>query len=133
MARNRRFPSATRRALTAGVLLASAAALYAATPAAPRGAGGPVDATVEVWVQLSLPELASVPAADRDAARRRIAQQQDAVMAALRELGAIEQARVQVVRNALAVRLPRAALEQARGIDGVRTVTPVRHRDLHRP
>lgn len=133
MARARRVPSSTRRALTALALLAPAAALNAATAAAPRGAAGADDATVDVWVQLSLPALASAPAAERAAARQRIAQQQDAVMAALRELGATEQGRVQTVRNALAVRLPRAALEQARRIDGVRRITPVRHPGLHRP
>lgn len=130
MAGNRRFPSPFRCVLTAGALLAPAA-LHATTPGAPPNAEAA--ATVEVWVQLSLPALVTVPPAEREAARRRISQQQDAVMAALRELGATEQARVQVVRNALAVRVPRRALEQARGIDGVSTVTPVRHRDLHRP
>lgn len=133
MARPRRFLSNLRRTLTSGLFLASATALHAATHDPPRAASGAHAATVEVWVQLSLPELASVPAADRNAARHRIAQQQDTVMAALRDLGAVEQARVQLVRNALAVTLPRSALKQARAIDGVRAITPVRHRDLHRP
>src|SRR5688572_10557473 len=133
MARRRRFPSAVGRTLASGLLLASATALHAATPDAPRAASSAHAANVEVWVQLTLPELASVPAADRDAARRRIAHQQDTVMAALRDLGAVEQARVQLVRNALAVTLPRAALKQARGIAGVRAITPIRHPDLHRP
>ena len=62
MARARRVPSSTRRALTALALLAPAAALNAATAAAPRGAAGADDATVDVWVQLSLPALASAPA-----------------------------------------------------------------------
>lgn len=132
MARPRRFPI-IRRTLASGWLLASATALFAANPDAPRAASSAHAATVEVWVQLSLPELASVPAADRDAARRRIAHQQDTVMAALRELGAVEQARVQLVRNALAVTLPRTALKQARAIAGVRAITPIRHPDLHRP
>ena len=133
MKRPRRFPSALRHTLTSGLLLASMTALHATPPDAPRAASGADAATVEVWVQLSLPELSSVPAPDRAAARRRIAEQQDTVMAALRDLGAVEQARVQLVRNALAVTLPRAALKQARAIPGVRAITPVRHRDLHRP
>ena len=133
MAHHRRSPATIRRTLTSGLLLATATALHAATPDTPRAAGSAYAATVEVWVQLTEPELTSVPPAERDAARRRIAHQQDTVMAALRDLGAVEQARVQLVRNALAVTLPRAALKQARAIPGVRAITPVRHRDLHRP
>jgi hypothetical protein len=84
---------------------------------------------VLVWVDLDLPELASVPRedrAERAALRKRILVQQDAVMARLRELGATEEARIQQVRNALAVRLPGAALGAARSIPGVRRVRAVR-------
>ncbi len=85
---------------------------------------------VTVWVDLDLPELASLPReqrAERAALRANILAQQDAVMARLRELGATEEARVQQVRNALAVRLPGAAIETARRIPGVRGVRTVRH------
>ena len=88
---------------------------------------------VSVWVVLEWPELASLPrehTAERDALRRKILAQQDEVMGRLRELGAVEQARVQQVRNALAVRLPRAQLDAARQIPGVRSVSRVR--DLER-
>ena len=87
---------------------------------------------VTVWVDLDLPELASLPRerrAERAALRANILAQQDVVMARLRELGATEEGRVQQVRNALAVRLPGAQLQAARRIHGVRAVRPVRHID----
>ncbi|HEY8710899.1 MAG TPA: hypothetical protein VIM34_23215, partial [Burkholderiaceae bacterium] len=98
------------------------------------GAREPADAAgrVSVWVDLDLPELASVPReqrAEREALRRHIQAQQDTVMGRLRELGAIEHARVQQVRNALAVRLPAAQLAAARRIPGVRAVRIVRNID----
>ncbi|HEY0858345.1 MAG TPA: hypothetical protein VGE16_14875 [Albitalea sp.] len=116
-------------------------ALLLCAPAAPlvhADRGAPADAantppTVEAWVRLSLPELARVPAAQRSAALELIERQQDDVMRQLAALGAVEHARVHIVRNALAVRIPVAALAQARLIDGVLAVTPVRHRDIHRP
>jgi hypothetical protein len=85
---------------------------------------------ISVWVDLDVPELASVPRdrrAEREALRLQIQAQQNEVMARLRDLGAIEQARVQWVRNALAVRLPGAQLDAARHIPGVRAVRMVRH------
>ena len=100
-----------------------------ADPAAAERAG-----RVSVWVDLDLPALASVPAGDpaaHEALRRRIGAQQDRVMRSLRELGAEEQARVQQVRNALAVRLAGAQLAAARAIDGVRSVRVVRN--IERP
>lgn len=105
----------------------------------PIGAGPPpADPAggVSVWIDLDLPELASLPRdqrAEREALRANILAQQDAVMARLRELGAVEQARVQQVRNALAVRLPGAQLEAARRIPGVRAVRAVRHIDRGPP
>lgn len=123
MTNGRSGKSSMRRAVSLALLLA---------PAATWGAGE-AEQVVEAWVHLTLPALATVPVDERDTARERLRQQQDAVMAELRALGAVEQARVQVVRNALAVRLPRSAVDAARRIAGVRTVTPVRHRDLHRP
>ncbi len=98
----------------------------------------PVDpaAPVSVWVDLDLPELASLPAdrvPERDALRQQILAQQEQVMARLRELGATEQGRVQLLRNALAVRLPANRIEAARQVPGVRAVRPVVDRVLHHP
>jgi hypothetical protein len=108
-----------------------------------HGAGLPLvtwaaspDAMVDAWVVLSLPELASLPreaAAERQALQARIEQQQDEVMAALRALGAVELARVQQLRNALAVRLPLAQVPAARAVSGVRAVQPVRDIDRGPP
>jgi hypothetical protein len=99
-----------------------------------RAHQAPADSTdwVSVWVDLDLPELASVPReqrAEREALQQQIKAQQDAVMDRLRGLGAQEQARVQQVRNALAVRLPGAQLDAARRIPGVRALRVVRHVD----
>ena len=113
-------------AVTSDPTLASAGAARATA----AHARADTAAWVSVWVDLDLPELATVPRdrpAERDALRLQILAQQDAVMARLRDLGAIEQARVQQVRNALAVRLPGAQLDAARYIPGVRAVRAVRH------
>jgi hypothetical protein len=90
--------------------------------------------TTDVWIELDLPALASLPrqnTAERQALRLRIVQQQDTVMAQLRRLGAQERGRVQLLRNALAVRLPRDQLDEARRLPGVHGVRPVR--DVRRP
>lgn len=87
---------------------------------------------VEVWVVLSEPALATLPreaTEQRTALRRRIVLQQDAVMAQLVALGAIEAARLQQVRNAIAVRLPPAAIEKAKKIEGVVGIHAVSHRN----
>ena len=81
---------------------------------------------VSVWVDLDLPALARVPRAEREAVRLKILAQQDQVMGRLRQLGAQEQARIQQVRNALAVRLDGTQLDAARAIPGVRSVRIVR-------
>lgn len=115
---------------------AASAAAAGVPPHVPMPALGamqsPADAAgrVSVWVDLELPELASVPRgrrSEREALRSQIDAQQEAVMDRLRELGATEQARVQQVRNALAVRLPVAQLDAARRIPGVRAVRIVRN------
>ena len=90
------------------------------------------DANVEVWVVLSEPALATLPRdanEQRNALRRRLARQQDDVIAQLAALGAVETARVQYVRNAIAVRIPSAALDRARKIEGVTAIHPVTHRN----
>ena len=91
-------------------------------------ATGPVERSgrVSVWVDLDLPALARVPRAEREAVRLKILAQQDQVMGRLRQLGAQEQARIQQVRNALAVRLDGTQLDAARAIPGVRSVRIVR-------
>ena len=100
-------------------------------PAAAERAG-----RVSVWVDLDLPALAEAPrarGAERAALRARIAAQQTAVMRQLRALGAQEQARIQQVRNALAVRIERSRLDAARAIPGVRAVRAVRNVDRPPP
>lgn len=87
---------------------------------------------VEVWVVLSEPALATLPRdanAQRNALRQRIVRQQDDVTAQLAALGAVEIARVQQARNAIAVRLPSAAIESAKKIHGVIAVRRVSHRN----
>ena len=91
---------------------------------------------IDIWVDLSLPALATLPRDDRDgrsALRERIAHQQDAVMAQLCALGASELARVQQLRNAVAVRLPKAVLDAARRIAGVQRLRVVRDRSTEAP
>lgn len=91
---------------------------------------------IDIWVDLSLPALATLPRGDREgrsALRERIAQQQDSVMAALRALGASELARVQQLRNAVAVRLPKTVLDGARSIPGVQRLRVVRDRETSTP
>ncbi len=87
---------------------------------------------VEVWVVLSEPALATLPRdanEQRNAHRQRVVRQQDDVMAQLAALGAVEIARVQRARNAIAVRIPPAAIEAAKKIDGVTAVRRVSHRN----
>jgi hypothetical protein len=123
----------TRTAISRRRLLGAGSALACAASAA---AEAPNARTVEVWVELSEPALASLPrdaAAARAAQLQRIAEEQDRVMAQLHRLGAVERARLQTVRNALAVTLPAGAVEQARAIVGVRRVHAVQHRNRVSP
>jgi hypothetical protein len=104
-----------------------ASVLFAAAQVVP---GSPQ--TIEVWVVLSEPALASLPrdaANERKELRRRIERQQDDIMAQLAALGAVESARVQGVRNAIAVRLPPTAIESAKKIKGVTGVHAISHRN----
>jgi len=87
-------------------------------------------AGVDVWVDLDLPPLRTLQhanASEQAQQRERIHRQQDSVMAGLRELGGVEQGRVRIVRNAVAVRLPAESLAAARQLPGVSRITPVRH------
>jgi hypothetical protein len=99
-------------------------------PAPPVGLASQSQGEVEVWVDLSLPALSTLPRDKREARdvlRASIEKQQDEVMAQLTLLGAEEQARILHVRNALSVRIPAAALAQARAIPGVVNVRAVKH------
>jgi hypothetical protein len=90
------------------------------------------DDLVEVWVVLSEPALATLPVdatSQRAALQQRIVQQQDRVMARLVELGATESGRIQQVSNAIAVRVPVAAIESIKSIEGVTSVYEVSSRN----
>jgi hypothetical protein len=116
-----------RRLIGAGAALASAGAAASAPLKVQR---------VEVWVDLSEPALATLPrdqVAARAAQLQRITEEQDRVMMQLHRLGAVERARLRTVRNALAVTLPTAALDQARAIVGVQRVQAVQHRNRAGP
>lgn len=87
---------------------------------------------VEVWVILSEPALATLPreaTEQRAVLREKIRKQQDEVMAHLAALGASESGRTQQMSNAIAVKLPAAAIERAKTIEGVVMVRPVTHRN----
>ena len=87
---------------------------------------------VEVWVVLSEPALASLPRdakEERAALRERIFMQQNNVIAQLVALGATQSGRIQHSENAVAIRLPAAAIESVKKIDGVIDVRPVSHRN----
>lgn len=114
-------PEALRAARSVSVSASDSASTMPA-PARPVERSG----RVSVWVDLDLPALANVPRAEREALRLKILAQQDQVMDRLRQLGAQEQARIQQVRNALAVRLDGTQLDAARAIPGVRSVRIVR-------
>jgi hypothetical protein len=100
-----------------------AASVSSVTASKPNAA---VVGTVSVWVDLDLPALAEVPPAERAALRPQILAQQAQVMLGLQALGAQELARVQQVRNAVAVRLDAAQIDAARALPGVRSVRVVR-------
>lgn len=122
------------RALAAALLLSLAPFAPAQPTPPPPGAASE---WVDVWVRLTEPGMASLPAdataAERDARKARIAAQQDAVMALLRALGGQELARSNTMQSALAVWLPRRQLEAARRIDGVQSVGPARDRPREPP
>lgn len=91
----------------------------------------PASGRVEVWVDLTLPALAAAPGASASscgARRRALEAQQTAVAEQLRALGAVELARVRLVRNAIAVELPASAVDEVRKLPGVLRVRPITHR-----
>ena len=115
-----------------GIIVSSACAMALLAQGGLRAADETAERWVEVWVVLSEPALATLPrdaTEQRTALRQRIVLQQNAVMAQLVALGAIETARVQRARNAIAVRLPAAAIDAAGKIEGVIGVHAVSHRN----
>lgn len=80
---------------------------------------------VQVWVDLVAAPLAAGPSASAKA----LTDLQDALMARMRRLGAVELGRVRVLRNAIAVEVDASQLDAIRALEGVRAVTPVRHAD----
>lgn len=118
-------------AWTARPARAGAAAAQASAPST-----GTSNAWLELWVVLTVPDLASLPremTAERAALRERILAQQDQVMASLQALGAVELARVQTLRNAMAIRLRASQLPAARALPGVMSIHVVRNLDRAPP
>lgn len=146
--RNGKSTETTRRVLAANWILSLACFFNfaAADQTVPSGAGAwtrpsastpreaPDSSTrFAYWVDLSEPALAGLSRAsaiEREAHRRRILEQQDRVAAALRSLGAVELGRVQLLRNSIAVHLPRDQVGAAGQISGVLALRPLR--DVHR-
>jgi hypothetical protein len=92
--------------------------------------------TSSVWVELDAPALSSLHGASKaahEALRQRISAQQDETMLRLKQLGAVEQSRIQVLRNALAVRIPLQNIQAARRLVGVRSVKEVHDKTLAPP
>lgn len=75
---------------------------------------------VDVWVLLTEPPIVSGSTPEA------VKAQQQAVMAELQALGAVELGRVTTARNAIAVSIPKSRLPEAKQIAGVRSVSPVR-------
>ena len=75
---------------------------------------------VDVWVLLTEPPIASGTTPDS------VKKQQQAVMAELHALGAVELGRVSTARNAIAVSIDEAKLPEVKRLSGVRSVSPVR-------
>ncbi len=126
----------TTPAFAADPAVATTRTLPAAVPGPEQAEPGSRDTTpaggrVEVWVDLTLPALAAAPMASAPSCKDRrhaLGAQQAAVAEQLRALGATELARVQLVRNAIAVELPASAVDAVRKLPGVLRVRPVTHR-----
>ncbi|HEY6640808.1 hypothetical protein [Povalibacter sp.] len=119
------------RVVTLMALLAVPVAVSADPPVTPHG-NGMKQTTIEVWLVLSEPALATLPrdaTEQRTALRERIVAEQNRVMDQVRALGAVESGRIQQVENAIAVRLPTASLDAVKKIDGVRSVRMVSDRN----
>ncbi len=105
-----------------------AGAVCAASLQAAIAADQIAPAFVEVWVDLTLPPLAQVDAAQRAAHLERIRAQQAQATRAITTLSGEVVASVTHVRNALAVKIDPQLIGQLRTIEGVRRVSAVTHR-----
>jgi len=76
---------------------------------------------IDVWVLLTEPPVASGASTPES-----VKKQQQAVMAELEALGAVELGRVSTALNAIAVSIDQAKLPEVKRLSGVRAVTPVR-------
>ena len=76
---------------------------------------------IDVWVLLTEPPVASGTSTPES-----VKKQQQAVMAELEALGAVELGRVSTARNAIAVSIDQAKLPEVKRLSGVRSVSPVR-------
>ena len=76
---------------------------------------------IDVWVLLTEPPVASGASTPES-----VKKQQQAVMAELEALGAVELGRVSTALNAIAVSIDQAKLPEVKRLLGVRAVTPVR-------
>ena len=104
--------------------------LLLAAPASAAWSCGP--STIEVWVELSEPvPRPGMSASAAQARAARVTAQQEAVAEALRVIGATELARVHATRNAIAIRVDGARLDDVKSIPGVKRVRPAR--TLHPP
>ncbi len=76
---------------------------------------------IDIWVLLTEPPVASGTSTPES-----VKKQQQAVMAELQALGAVELGRVSTARNAIAVSIDQAKLPEVKRLSGVRSVSPVR-------
>lgn len=88
----------------------------------------PVPARVQVWVDLTMPAAAAaVMPSSRAAYLHALNAQQELLADSLRAHGAVELARLRLVRNSIAVDLPAEAVDVVRQLPGVLWVRPVTH------
>lgn len=97
---------------------------------APPRAEGAAGTRVQVWVDLAMPPMAlmTMPSS-RAAYGQAVRASQDMLAASLRAHGAVELARLRMVRNSIAVDLPSDSVDAVRGLPGVLQVRLVTHRD----
>lgn len=126
-----RLLRASRRAGIAGALVL---AMQFASTAAIADRGAPPAVTrhecIQVWVDLCrspLPPRGGAASAPSAEALRELSRRQDELMQRMQALGAVEIARVRIVRQAIAVDVPVRQLDALRALDGVCGVSPIRH------
>lgn len=86
-----------------------------------------------MWVDLTMPSVAAAHAASPGGrtALAQVDQQQSVLTRQLVELGAVEVGRVRIVRNAIAIEVDASQLNRIRALPGVRSVSLVRHSEVH--